>query len=194
MRADFGVVLDACVLLPMPLADTLLRMAETPRLYSPRWSSEIMAEVTKNLVDKFNKSQAQAAHREAEMLRAFPSAWVDEGYKLLTGCMPNEAKDRHVLAAAVRCNAEVIVTYNKRDFPRSALDPFGVTCKGPSAFLRDLYGLEPAIAVRKLSEQAENVGIPLDDLLRRLHGPVPGFVDFLSDELCMPFRSQEKKN
>jgi predicted nucleic acid-binding protein len=193
MKADFGVVLDACVLLPMPLADTLLRMAENPRLYVPRWSSEIMAEVTKNLVEKFSKTQAQAAHREQPMMRAFPSAWVDEGYKLLTACMPNDVKDRHVLAAAVRSKSEVIVTYNKRDFPRLALEPFGVICKGPSTFLRDLYDLEPAIAVRKLSEQAENVGIPLDDLLRRLYGQVPRFVDFLCKELCMPTHSWQKK-
>jgi hypothetical protein len=38
MRADFTAVLDACVLLPMPPADTLLRMAERPRLYVPKWS------------------------------------------------------------------------------------------------------------------------------------------------------------
>ena len=46
MRADYTVVLDACVLIPMPLADTLLRMAETPRLYLPKWSQTIMDEVT----------------------------------------------------------------------------------------------------------------------------------------------------
>jgi len=35
--------------------------------------------------------------------------------------MTNHPKDRHVLAAAVRCNAEVIVTHNVKEFPR-ALD------------------------------------------------------------------------
>ena len=50
MRADYRVLLDACVLIPMPLADTLLRMAETPRLYLPKWSQPIMDEVTRNLV------------------------------------------------------------------------------------------------------------------------------------------------
>jgi hypothetical protein len=40
----------------MPLADTLLRMAETPQLYVPKWSSEIISEVSRNLIGKFNKS------------------------------------------------------------------------------------------------------------------------------------------
>jgi hypothetical protein len=52
MRADSRAVLDACVLIPMPLADTLLRMAEEPRLYLPKWSQTIMNEVTRNLIAK----------------------------------------------------------------------------------------------------------------------------------------------
>ena len=52
MRSDYLVMLDACVLLPMPLSDTLLRMAETPRLYVPKWSDDILQEVTRNLVEK----------------------------------------------------------------------------------------------------------------------------------------------
>ena len=80
MRADFRVVLDACVLLPMPLADTLLRMAEHPRLYIPHWSDEIIQEVSRNLVQRFNKTPEQARHREEELRKAFPSAWVAEGY------------------------------------------------------------------------------------------------------------------
>jgi hypothetical protein len=53
MRADYRVVLDACVLIPMPLADTLLRMAEAPRRYLPGWSQAIMDEVTRNLIAKW---------------------------------------------------------------------------------------------------------------------------------------------
>jgi predicted nucleic acid-binding protein len=183
MRADFGVVLDACVLLPMPLADTLFRMAEHPRLYVPRWTAEIMEEVSRNLVSKFHTTPDQARHREEQLRRAFPSAWVDDGYKLLTPWMSNDFKDRHVLAAAIMSKSELIVTYNRKDFPKRALDPFGVTCKGPSSFLRDLYDLEPSVAIRKLVEQAEFLGISLEDLLERMKRSVPGFVEFLCEEL-----------
>ena len=183
MRSDYGVVLDACVLLPMPLADTLFRMAEQPRLYVPLWSDEIMDEVSRNLVTKLGLTAEQAAHREAQIRKAFPSAWVDEGYKILTPCMPNDFKDRHVLAAAVRSKAELIVTYNRKDFPQAALGPFGLTCKGPSTFLRDLYELEPSIATRKLVEQAEFLGIALEDLLAKMRPVLAGFVEFLREEL-----------
>ncbi len=45
MRADYRAVLDACVLMPMPVADTLLRMAEDPRLYLPKWSDMMWGSV-----------------------------------------------------------------------------------------------------------------------------------------------------
>jgi len=80
MRADFRVVLDACVLIRMPLADTLLRMAEAPRLYLPRWSQAIMDEVTRNLIAKWDMAPEKARQREEELRRHFPEAWV-EGYE-----------------------------------------------------------------------------------------------------------------
>ena len=45
MKGARTAVLDACVLIPMPLADTLLRLAAGPHLYSPKWSDRIMEEV-----------------------------------------------------------------------------------------------------------------------------------------------------
>lgn len=101
MKSDYPVILDACVLLPMPLADTLLRMAETPRLYSPKWSEETLSEITRNLVGKWNKTQEQAGRREKVMRQHFPESLV-EGYEDLTVAMKNDPKDRHVLAAAPR--------------------------------------------------------------------------------------------
>src|ERR1017187_6892216 len=120
MRADYRVLLDACVLIPMPLADTLLRMAEAPRLYVPRWSQLIMEEVTRNLVKKWQMPADKARRREDEIRRHFPEAWV-EGFDPLIGVMTNDPGDRHVLAAAVRSHAELIVTYNRRHFPANSV-------------------------------------------------------------------------
>jgi hypothetical protein len=76
VTANFPVVLDACVLIPMPLADTLLRLAAGPRLYLPRWTDQIMAEVSRNLQENIGLSAEQAAYREGEIRRHFPEAWV----------------------------------------------------------------------------------------------------------------------
>ena len=175
MRADFPVVLDACVLIPMPLADTLLRLAGGPRLFLPKWTDQIMAEVSRNLQENFGVTAEQAAYRESEIRRHFGEAWV-EGHEDLIPSMTNHEKDRHVLAAAVRSGAETIVTYNLKDFPRSALASYSITAQGPSTFLKNLYELDPDAVGDTLEQQAAAIDKSFDYLLDRLRVNVPGFV------------------
>jgi predicted nucleic acid-binding protein len=87
-------LLDACVLVPMPLADTLLRLAEMSR----------------TLVRRFAKTPASAQYREAAMRKFFPHALVYD-YELLINPMGNHPKDRHVLATALACKADYLVTF-----------------------------------------------------------------------------------
>jgi predicted nucleic acid-binding protein len=181
MRADYRVVLDACVLIPMPLADTLLRMAEEPRLYLPKWSQTIMDEVTRNLIAKWQLEPEKARRREMQLRRHFPEAWV-EGFEALTDAMTNDPGDRHVLAAAVRVHADLIVTYNRRHFPATSLKPWEIDVQGPSAFLRGLYDLDAGLFVGKLHEQAAAIGVSLPRLLRSLSKNVPQFVDYFCEE------------
>ncbi len=180
MRAGCRVVLDACVLIPLPLADTLLRMAEAPSLYLPRWCQPIMDEVTRNLIAKWGMPIDKARRREEEIRRHFPEAWV-EGLDPLVNVMTNDPGDRHVLAAAVRAHAKLIVTYNRRHFPIDSVWPWEIEVEGPSTFLRGLYNLEERLFVRKLDEQAEAIGIPVGRLLRNLSKNVPAFIDYLCD-------------
>ena len=174
MRADYRVVLDACVLIPMPLADTLLRMAEAPRLYLPRWSKLIMDEATRNLIAKWDMPIDKARKREDEIRRHFPEAWV-EGFQPLIDVMTNHPGDRHVLAAAVRSQAELIVTYNRRHFPADSVQPWEIEVQRPSTFLRGLY------------EQAEAIGVPLEGVLRSLSKNVPNFIEYFREEQGIGF-------
>lgn len=181
MRADYRVVLDASVLIPMPLADTLLRMAETPRLYLPRWSQTIMDEVTRSLIQKWNMPPEKAQRREGKLRRHFPEAWI-AGFEPLIETMTNDPEDRHVLAAAVRAHADLIVTYNRRHFPAASCETWEIEVQGPSAFLRGLYDLDAGLFVGKLHEQAAAVGVSLTRLLQALAKNVPGFVEYFCEE------------
>jgi hypothetical protein len=118
-------VLDACVLSPMPLADTLQRLAEPPALYQPRWTDGILAEVTRTLVGRFGKTPEKAHYRETAMREFFPGSIV-ENYEPLVAEMKNHPKDRHVLAAAVACRAHYVVTFNLKDFPSEAADTYKI--------------------------------------------------------------------
>ncbi|KWV30280.1 PIN domain-containing protein [Micromonospora rifamycinica] len=121
-------VLDACVLVPSVLADTLLRCAEQ-ELYRPLWTRAILDEVRRNLPPSVLGAKAE---RRVEVMREhFPTAMVS-GYEPLIAEMTDDPKDRHVLAAAVAADAEVIVTANLRDFPDHALAPYAIEALLPT--------------------------------------------------------------
>ena len=73
----YQVILDACVLVNAALRDTLLRIAEPPRLYLPRWSEDIMVETTRTLETKLGVTQEQTAHLVGELRKHFEDAWVE---------------------------------------------------------------------------------------------------------------------
>jgi predicted nucleic acid-binding protein len=182
VTADFLAVLDACVLVQAPLRDTLLRLAEPPRLYVPQWSDEIIAETVRTLENRIGLSAQKTAYLVSQLREHFGDAWVP-GYEPLAEQMTNDPKDRHVLAAAVKSGATVIVTYNKRHFPPAATAPFGIEIQGPSTFLKYQYDLNPSVVVDKLHAQAHNLGRTLAEQLAVLRPAAPMFVDAISLDL-----------
>ncbi|SNT43526.1 PIN domain-containing protein [Granulicella rosea] len=153
MTSGYQVVLDACVLVNAALRDTLLRIAEPPRLYLPRWSKSILEETTRTLEAKLGLSREQTSRLSEQLGIHFPDCWV-EGYDELIPAMTNHPKDRHVLAAAVRTGAQTIVTFNLRDFSPEALAPWNIEAQTPDEFLVHQFHLDSATVVAKLQEQA----------------------------------------
>jgi predicted nucleic acid-binding protein len=175
----FTVVLDACVLYPLPLRDTLLRAAQQ-NLYAVRWSQRILDEVARNLVEDRRATPEQARNLIDAMERAFEDAEVPEAaIASLEPAMTNEPADRHVLAAAVASDADAIVTSNLRHFPASACGPFGIQVAHPDAFLCELHERVPAKIRVALAEQAAALSRPpftVTELLDLLAATVPEFV------------------
>ncbi len=151
----YTAVLDACVLIPMCLCDTLLRFAEEPALYRPLWSELILKEVRNGLVSKIGLTAAQRDHRLREMQKAFPEAMTPSPPDLIEAlsCIP-DANDRHVLASAISGRADAIVTQNIRDFPQSALNDYGVLCRTPDDFLIEQLTLREDTVMERLGAQA----------------------------------------
>lgn len=89
---------------------------------------------------------------EASAYRPLWSADVLD--ELLVDDMLNDPKDRHVLAAAVRANAEVLVTFTIRDFPEPALKPYDIVAVHPDEFLLDQLDLYPGLTMAVLRQQA----------------------------------------
>ncbi|PXX64000.1 putative nucleic acid-binding protein [Nocardia tenerifensis] len=173
------VFLDTCVLYPAHLRDTLLRLAEAD-LVQPLWSAEVLAELRRNLCLRHaGDESAGKVDRLISTLNGFFADAMVEGYEELVERMENHPKDRHVLAAALQGNADVLLTFNLKDFAvRPIGEGFPELCH-PDAFLLDVLDLAPGEVLRLLYKQvAEHKRPPkriqgLLDVLDR--SGVPGF-------------------
>jgi predicted nucleic acid-binding protein len=177
---QYVVVLDACVLAPMPLADTLLRLAEDPAFYVPRWTRMILDEVHGVLVEKLGRSKDQADRRIRVMNEHFEDALV-EGFEGLIPAMRNNEKDRHVLAAAVATGADAIVSCDTSGFPEQSLAPYRIEWLSPDDFLVHQFHLEPDLLHEKIKHQALARGKTVNVQLDALHSSAPTFVRLMRD-------------
>jgi len=155
--ARYPVVLDACVLVPVSLADTLLRIAEKG-LYRPLWSDRILAEA-REAIEHVHPG-ADAGKRFADMKDAFSDALVTGWEGIQPGISLPDPDDRHVVAAAVTGGAQAIVTANLTDFPAAALGPLGLQAIHPDDFLLDQLDLSPPTIVQVIREQAQHTRRP----------------------------------
>lgn len=118
---SFPAFFDTNVLYGALLNDFILELADRS-LFRPLWSKDVLFELAKNLV-KHGEDPVLVEKRVGTMERYFADAMVT-GYDGLVPTMTNDEKDRHVLAAAVRGGAEVLVTFNTKDFPQDSVEPF----------------------------------------------------------------------
>ena len=176
------VVLDACVLANFSLCDTLLRLAEPPRLFDPKWSEEIIRETTRTLESKLGWPSSLTAHLEAELCAHFGEAWIS-GYESLIPQMANDEKDRHVLAAAVHGQTAIILTLNLRHFRPEHLKPWGTRALHPQSFLNEIFRQEQMLVLKKLEHQAADRGRSLRQLLNILTATVPEFAALVSSTI-----------
>lgn len=175
---SFPAFFDTNVLYGALLNDFILELADRG-LYRPLWSPDVLSELRRNLVQAGESAQL-VAKRLSTMDTYFADASVG-GYEDLIPSMSCDPKDRHVLAAAVRGGAEVLVTFNLRDFPRSSTEPFDIEVVHPDDFLLDQLDLHHAPTPRALVELVEGYDSPMmttdDFLLALARAGVPAFSD-----------------
>ncbi|EAB9607635.1 MULTISPECIES: putative toxin-antitoxin system toxin component, PIN family [Gammaproteobacteria] len=170
-HTPYPVVLDACVLYPSFLRDLLIRLGLTG-LYQPKWSAIIEDEWRRNLLaDRTDLTLEQVQRTATLMNKAVPDAMITGFEPLIDSIVLPDVDDRHVVAAAVRSNAEIIVTLNLKDFPTPALDTFGIEALHPDDFIMDLFDLNSALVLSAVSMQRSNLRKPpisVDDYLAAL--------------------------
>jgi len=165
------VVYDACVLYPAPLRDLLVRLARA-YLFQAKWTDEIHAEWMRNVLEARSDLSPQRLARTRDLMdRAVPDCLVTGYEGRISALRLPDPDDRHVVAAAIHCNANLIVTFNRRDFPDHCLEPFGIRVQSPDEFVLGLLELSPGVVCRTLAEQRRalrNPEVSADQLLATL--------------------------
>lgn len=102
------------------------------------------------------------------MDRTIPDDLVDGYEEIIVGLTLSDPDDRHVLAAAIRCSASVIVIFNQRDFPANVLASYGVESQHPDEFVENFFDLDPAAVVAAAQRQRAQLKHPPLDVDRYL--------------------------
>jgi predicted nucleic acid-binding protein len=154
----FVVILDANVLFPFRKRDVLLQFHHAG-LFRARWTEQILEEWTRSLLNLKPHLEDSIRSQQHAMRVHFPEALVFGHEPLITALELPDPDDRHVLAAAIQCGAQHIVTDNLGDFPAEELEPFEIEAIDADEFLSrtfDLYPSEALLILRQLRERYNN--------------------------------------
>lgn len=172
----YTALIDACALADTLRRDLLLTLAEAD-FFRIRWSPEIMGETERAIAKLAGErghpdAEARAERARSAMMRAFPEALVD-GFDHLLGAaaMVTDPKDHHVVAAALKTQAQTIVTDNLRDFPAAILGPLGIEARRADDFIADTIALDLGLAIpaiRAMRLKYRKPAFDADDLLVRM--------------------------
>ena len=177
----FTVVLDTNVIYPIIVRDLLFWFAYY-ELFTIKWSRHIFDE-WEAVMKKKGLPDDEIEKRTSKANEAFPDAMVLNYDPLIETLNLPDEKDRHVLAAAIKTNANVIVTNNLKDFPDEYLSGFGLTAKTADDFLTDIIDLNPGTALmafRQLVLNRQNPDMDEFQVLDQLRkNGLAGTADFL---------------
>jgi len=143
---NFVVLYDACVLYPAPLRDILLEIAIS-ELVAAKWTTTIHDEWMRNLLADRPELKGRLEKIRVLMDKAVPDALVENFEPLIDNLNLPDRNDRHVLAAAIKCNAQIVVTYNLKDFPPDILADYGMEPMHPDEFIEHQMGLSQGVVI-----------------------------------------------
>ncbi len=166
------VVYDACVLYPSTLRDLLIRIAQAG-LVQAKWSNHILDEMLRTL--EKNRSDIPTEKLERTRILLMNAAVRDSlitGYEsLIESISLPDPDDRHVVAAAIRAQAQMIVTANLKHFPTDLLSEWGIEAKGPDEFLVDQIDLDRQAvygAIQRIADSWQSPPGTVNDVLNSL--------------------------
>ena len=168
---SFVAVYDASVLYPSTTRDQLIRIAQAG-LVQAKWTDAILDEVFTNLVKNRPDLDPAKLDRTRELMAGAIRDVLVVGYEPLIEALDlPDPHDRHVLAAAIRTGAHLIVTWNLRDFPAAALARWDIEAVTPDTFVRAQIDLDRGLvygAITRIADSWRNPPGSPGDVIARL--------------------------
>jgi predicted nucleic acid-binding protein len=156
----FTAFYDASVLYPSELRNLLMHLALTG-LFRAKWSAAVHEEWICALLRRRPDLSRERLERTRMLMDLHAADALVTGYEdLIDGLQLPDPDDRHVLAAAIRGRADVIVTSNLRDFPAETLALFRIEAQHPDEFILHLLDLAPGIVAGAARDHRESLKNP----------------------------------
>jgi predicted nucleic acid-binding protein len=182
MESQFTVLFDACVLYPAPLRDLLIELA-TRGMFRGRWTNRIHDEWIGNLL----KNRPDLRHEQLDRTRKLMNervldCLVHDYEDLMKSIVLPDQQDVHVLAAAIKAQAQIIVTYNMKDFPAEILKKFEIEALHPDTFLRHQLDLKLSVflsSVKNIRQRLKKPPLSASQYLTVLFPHLPQTVSIL---------------
>ena len=169
----FTAFIDACSLAGALTRNLLLTLAEA-EFFRVRWSVSVLDETQKAIQKILIKKDVEDARERAVRARrametAFEDAMVIDFEKFL--CVAEgipDPKDAHVVAAALKTQAAVIVTENIKHFPPELMAQLNLDIRSADIFIADTIALDEGkavAAIRKMRERFKKPEMTAESLL-----------------------------
>lgn len=129
------------MLYPYTLRDLLIRVAQAG-LVQAKWTDRILDETFDALRANRPDLDPNKLARTRRLINRSVRDCLVTGYEPLTPALQlPDPGDCHVLAAAIKARAQVIVTHNLKDFPSDILTAWDMEAKSPDDFILDQIDL-----------------------------------------------------
>jgi hypothetical protein len=139
-----------------------------------RWTETIHDEWIRNVLKDNPQLSAERLSRTRSLMNEAVRDCLITGFDdLIPFLSLPDPDESHVLAAAIRASADVIVTYNLADFPAATLSQFDIEAQHLDDFLVGLLDVATGIVCAAVSRQRESLKNPpktAEELLTTLEG------------------------
>ena len=130
-------------------------------VFRAKWTSQIHDEWIRNVLKKRPDLKEEQLQRTRKLMNTHIRDCLVTDYEwLIPNLILPDANDRHILAAAIIARADIITTFNLKDFPQEALESYGIEAQHPDNLIVNFLEFNKALVIKALKNQRKTLKNP----------------------------------